>query len=100
MDNTKPDVARAVCDKVKDSCPNAVCVICAVNEGKGSIVVSCGKEAVAAGANAGKVVREVCALTGGKGGGRPDSAMGGAADLSKAEEALSKAAEIVSGMLK
>ena len=100
MANTKADVARAVCDKVKDSCANAVCVICAVNEGKGSIVVSCGKDAVAAGANAGKVVREVCALTGGKGGGRPDSAMGGAADLSKAEEALSKATEIVAAMLK
>jgi len=100
MANTKADVARAVCDKIKDSCSNAVCVICAVNEGKGSIVVSCGKDAVAAGANAGKVVREVCALTGGKGGGRPDSAMGGAADVSKAEEALSKAAEIVAAMLK
>ena len=100
MDGTRADVARAVCDMVKDRYPNAVCVICAVSEGKGSFVVSCGKEAVAAGANAGRVVREVCALTGGKGGGRPDSAMGGAAELAKAQEALAKAADIVGAMLK
>ena len=100
MDGTRADVARAVCDMVKDRYPNAVCVICAVSEGKGSFVVSCGKEAVAAGANAGRVVREVCALTGGKGGGRPDSAMGGAAELAKVQEALAKAADIVGAMLK
>ena len=100
MSDTRADIARAVCDKVKDSHPNAVCVICAVNDGKGSFVVSCGKEAIAAGANAGRVVREVCALTGGKGGGRPDSAMGGAAELDKAEAAVARAADIVGAMLK
>ena len=100
MENTRADAARAVCDIVRERRPDAVCVLCAVSEGKGSIVVSCGSEAVAAGANAGRVVREVCALTGGKGGGRPDSAMGGAADLSLAKDALGKAAEIVGAMLK
>ena len=45
-------------------------------------------------------MREVAKLAGGGGGGRPDSAMAGAKDLSKLDEALSKVADIVSGLIK
>ena len=37
---------------------------------------------------------------GGKGGGRPDSAMGGVADLSKAEQVLESVAQMLEGMVK
>ena len=46
------------------------------------------KEAVAKGANAGKIIKEVAKTAGGGGGGKPDSAQAGAKDLSKLDEAL------------
>ena len=51
------------------------------------------------GANAGKIVKAVAQVTGGNGGGKPDNAMAGAKDLTKIEEALAKAAEIVAESL-
>ena len=58
------------------------------------------KNAVAAGAHAGKIVGAVAAVTGGKGGGRPDSAMAGGRDVSKVAEALDCAKATLEGMLK
>ena len=55
----------------------------------------CGADAVKAGADAGKLVRETAALTGGKGGGRKDSATAGAGDASKADEAAAAFISIV-----
>ena len=48
-----------------------------------------------AGVNAGKLVRALCQLTGGNGGGRPDSAMGGAGDPEKIAEALTCLPELI-----
>ncbi|MBQ5772887.1 MAG: hypothetical protein IIW07_05270, partial [Clostridia bacterium] len=45
-------------------------------------------------------VGAVAAITGGKGGGRPDNAMAGGKDAAKINEALSAASEILGGMLK
>ena len=61
---------------------------------------SCGKAAVAAGANAGAILREISAIAGGKGGGRPDSATSGAKDADKIPAALAAVADTVRGMLK
>ena len=58
------------------------------------------KAAVEKGANAGNIVRQVAAVAGGKGGGRPDSAMAGGKDPSKTEEALHAAYAIVEEMTK
>ena len=55
-------------------------------------------EAVKAGAHAGNILREIAAICGGKGGGRPDSAMGGGKDIDKIPEALKKAEEILSAI--
>ncbi|MBQ5418455.1 MAG: hypothetical protein IIU25_05515, partial [Oscillospiraceae bacterium] len=74
--------------------------IAADNGKSASILCVCGKDAVAKGAHAGKIVKEVAALTGGKGGGRPDSAMAGAGDVSKLAEALGKAAGIAGNAIK
>jgi alanyl-tRNA synthetase len=46
--------------------------------GKAGIVCQCSPAAVKAGCNAGKIISEICQQLGGKGGGKPDSAMGGA----------------------
>ncbi len=52
------------------------------------------------GVKAGDVVREVAKLAGGGGGGRPDSAMAGAKDLSKLDAAMNSAVDIIKGFIK
>ena len=60
---------------------------------------SCGKQAVKKGAHAGNLVRAVAKIAGGSGGGRPDSAMAGAKDLTKLDEALEAVSSIVNEMI-
>ena len=94
----RPDQARGLCDTVKDKHPDAVAVFAAVSDGKLNFAVAAGADAVKAGAHAGNILREVAAICGGKGGGRPDSAMGGGRDIDKIPEALAKAEEIVANI--
>ena len=84
----KPDAMRALTDKFKAEYADVVCVLASVNDGKVNFAVSCGKDAVAGGANAGKIVKQISTLCGGGGGGRPDSASAGGKDASKLDEAL------------
>ena len=53
-----------------------------------------------AGAHAGKLVGAVAAMTGGKGGGRPDNAMAGGKEISKIAEALGAAKDLLAPMVK
>ena len=94
------DALRKMGDEAKDKNPDAVVVFASVNGSSASILCVCGKEAVAAGANAGKIVKEVAAVTGGKGGGRPDSAMAGAGDASLIGKALEAVPSIVGSFVK
>lgn len=98
--DVKPDELRTMGDKVRDKCSDSVAVFASVNGEKATIFVAVGKEALAKGANAGKIVKAVAQITGGNGGGKPDTAMAGAKDLSKLDEALGKTAEIVSEFIK
>ena len=94
------DAARDLCDKIKDKHANAVAVL-AIHDGeKLNFVGMAGPDAVRAGAHAGKLMGAVAAVCGGKGGGRPDSAMSGAKDLSKIADALAESENILRGMLK
>ncbi len=94
----RPDQARGLCDTLKDKHPDAVAVFAATSDGKLNFAVAAGAEAVKAGAHAGNILREVAAICGGKGGGRPDSAMGGGKDIDKIPEALLKAEEILANI--
>ncbi len=100
LDGTTLDALRSMGDDIKSTNDNAVAVIAGVNGEKASIVAVCGKNAVAKGVKAGDVVREVAKLAGGGGGGRPDSAMAGAKDLSKLDSAMSSAINIIKGFIK
>ena len=82
------DAARSLGDAIKDSEPNAVAVFALHSGEKLNFMAVCGKDAVKNGAHAGNLLREVSAVTGGKGGGRPDSAMSGGKDISKIDQAL------------
>lgn len=94
------ETARAVCDEIKGSYDSYVVVISTDFEGKLNFVCSCGKAAVNAGANAGNILRQISAIAGGKGGGRPDSATSGAKDRDKIADALAAVSDTVSEMLK
>ena len=100
FEGVKPDELRTMGDKVRDKCSDSVAVFASVNGEKGTIFVAVGKDALAKGANAGKIVKAVAQVTGGNGGGKPDNAMAGAKDLSKLDEALAKAEEIVAEFVK
>ncbi|MGN1410793.1 MAG: alanine--tRNA ligase [Eubacteriales bacterium] len=94
------DSARSLCDSIKDRYSDMVAVF-AVHDGeKLNFVGMAGTDAVKAGAHAGKLLGQVSAVTGGKGGGRPDSATSGGKDISKIGEALSAAEGILAGMIK
>ncbi|MBO5212594.1 MAG: alanine--tRNA ligase [Clostridia bacterium] len=82
------NAVRSLGDTIKDKKPRAVAVFAIHSGDKLNFIAVCGKEAVANGAHAGNILREVSAVTGGKGGGRPDSAMSGGRDISKIAEAL------------
>lgn len=90
---------RSACDKARDADANMVTVLVSVGGGKVSICCACGKDAVAKGAHAGNLVRAAAAIVGGKGGGRPDSAMAGGSDASKVEEMLSAVPELLAQQL-
>jgi alanyl-tRNA synthetase len=91
-------VAAAV-DQAIASRPNLVAVAAVSGEGKASFVAKAGQDAVAQGAHAGNLVREVAKIAGGGGGGRPDFATAGARNLDKLDEALAKVPEILRQML-
>ncbi len=99
LDGTTPDALRSMGDDLKNKADNVVGVIAGVNGEKASIVAVCGKGAIAGGVKAGDVVREVAKLAGGGGGGRPDSAMAGAKDISKLDDALNSACDIIKGFM-
>ncbi len=100
LDGATPEALRTMGDDVKAGNDNAVAIIAGVNGAKATIVAVCGKNAVAKGVKAGDIVREVAKLAGGGGGGRPDSAMAGAKDLSKLDEAIASTVSIVENILK
>ena len=100
LDGTQPGDLRTMCDKVKGDNENAVCLFASVNGDKLTFCSAAGKAAIAKGANAGNIVREVAKLAGGNGGGKPDSAMAGGKDVSKADEAIAAARDIIAGMIK
>ena len=82
-------------DLLRDKNDNIVAVLASVQGEKISILAVCGKNAVARGVKAGLLVKQVCSLCGGSGGGKPDSAMGGGKDALKLDDALATVDDFV-----
>ncbi len=99
---SNPGELRSMCDTVRDNGADIVAVFAGINKEKGTLnfACACGADAIKLGAHAGNIVRETAKIAGGSGGGKPDSAMAGAKDASKADEALAAVDSIVSAMLK
>ena len=100
LEGMQADAARSLADEIKARYADVVAVLAVHGEGKLNFIAVAGKDAVASGAHAGKLVGAVAAVTGGKGGGRPDNAMAGGRDESKIAEALNAAGATLEGMIK
>ena len=100
LEGMQADAARSLADEIKARYADVVAVLAVHGEGKLNFIAVAGKDAVASGAHAGKLVGAVAAVTGGKGGGRPDNAMAGGRDESKIAEALNAAVATLEGMIK
>ena len=90
---------RQMGDMLRDKASNVVAVLATVNGEKITFLAVCGKEAVAKGIKAGEIIKNVTAICGGKGGGKPDSAMGGGTDILKLDDALASIDDFVAGKL-
>jgi len=88
LNGAAPDMLRKLGDQVKSMDRAIIAVFAGVNDDKGTFYCVCTKSAVEAGAHAGKIVQRVAAITGGKGGGRPDNAMAGIGKNYMVDEAL------------
>ncbi len=86
-------------DFLREKEPAVVAVLSTVKDGKISFLAVCGKDAVKRGVKAGDLVKHVCAVCGGRGGGRPDSAMGGGGELLKLDDALASVDDFVAQKL-
>ena len=82
------DDMRKMGDFLRDKDPSVAALLASVNDGKITFLAVCGKEAVAKGVKAGEIIKAIAPICGGKGGGKPDSAMGGGSDLLKLDDAL------------
>ena len=92
---TAPEALRSMAEKVRDKAPNVVAALVGSTDGKITLAVSCGKGALDAGLKAGVLVKQIAAIAGGNGGGKPDFAMAGLKDENKIDEALNAVAGIV-----
>ena len=97
--DAKGDALRHMAEKLRDKASDAVIVLIGKDGLKATICTACGKDAVAMGLNAGKIVAGVAALADGKGGGKPDMAMAGVGDIAKIDTAVSGVKAIIEGML-
>ena len=85
---------RQLGDVLRDKDPAVVAVLALAGE-KVTFQAVCGKDAVAKGIKAGDIIKAIAPICGGRGGGKPDSAMGGGADVAKTDEALAAVAPFV-----
>ena len=100
LDDIEGDALRNLCDKLRNKISEGIVVLGSRVSGKVQFVVMATKEAVAKGAHAGKIVKEVAIIAGGGGGGRPDMAQAGGKLPEKLDEAISKVGSIVETLVK
>ena len=99
MGEADANALRQMGDVLKDKEPAVAAVLVSVSGEKVTFLAVCGKEAVKAGVRAGDIVKFVCGICGGSGGGKPDSAMGGGKDASKVDDALAQVKDFVASKL-
>ena len=96
---TSPDALRKMCELMRDKAPRCVGALMGSVDGKTTLAVTCGPLAQEMGLSAGVLAKEIAAIAGGSGGGKPDFAMAGIKDTTKVDEALAAVPDIVSKYL-
>jgi alanyl-tRNA synthetase len=82
------EALRELADRIRDKVQTGLVVLGSSVEGKVQFVAMADKESVKKGVHCGKIVKEVAAITGGGGGGRPDMAQAGGKDPEKLQAAM------------
>ena len=100
LSDVKPEVLRNLGDQIRDREENVIAVLAGVNGENGNFYCVCSKNAIDKGAHAGKLIQRISAITGGKGGGRPDTAMAGIGKSYMVDEALGMLPELAADFLK
>ena len=95
FDGTNAAMLKTMGDRLLDGAPKSVAVLFGVDGDKANLAVICGKEAQEKGLHAGKLIKKIAALVDGKGGGKPERAMAGVGTISKIDEALAQAPELI-----
>ncbi len=99
VDGLAANDLRTLADDIKAKIETVAVVLAANTDGRITFLASASKAAVSAGVHAGMIIKEITQIAGGSGGGKPDMAQGGGKDASKIDEAVKKAAEIVTAQL-
>ena len=86
---------RNLGDELKAKTEGGVVVLASVSDGKVNLMVTCGDAALAKGAHAGNIIKEIAVCVGGGGGGRPNMAQAGGKNPDGVADALAKAEEVI-----
>lgn len=100
VDGISVDEMKSMADKIKAEVSNSVAVMGAETDDKITFIAMASKDAVKAGVHCGNIIKEITAIAGGRGGGKPDMAQGGGKDADKIDDALAKVDEIVAEQIK
>ncbi len=100
LTDTSIESAQAIADRIVENKLDQIAVVVLENDGKVMFICKIAKGAVAKGAHAGNIVKDLAMRTGGAGGGRPDFATAGSKDSSKLEDALQHLRELINQMVK
>ncbi|MDT8718121.1 alanine--tRNA ligase [Clostridium sp. 19966] len=100
IDNLDPNSLREMGDRLKDNIKEGIVVLGSEFEGKVSIVAMATKDAVSKGVHCGKLIKEISAIAGGSGGGRPDMAQAGCKDAEKLIDAINYVEKVLESSVK
>ena len=100
LKDTPMQSAQAIADRMVENENNVIALVVLEAEGKIMFICKIAKGAVASGAHAGNIVKDLATKTGGAGGGKPDFATAGSKDSSKLEEALDNLPQLINQMVK
>ncbi len=98
LDGSNIDALKNVADNFKSKSECGVIVLAANTDGKITFVAMATKDAVNKGVHCGNIIKEITAVAGGRGGGKPDMAQGGGVDSTKIDDALAKVDDLIISM--